>query len=290
MRVLSGSDVVITSPTFVGLDGETPTDTASLPTVTVTNGAGTVLTSPTAVDTSDPGVYTTTLTYASHTPNVDTLTVTWLGTAATLRQSYRTTVEVVSSHYVSVQELRNEPDLDDASRFPASLIAQVRDEFEDTVERILGRAMVRRYSFETIDGTGTSELSVKYPWIQTVRSVSIDSVAKTASEFTGHVGGWVDWSGGAFPRPSSTSRNISIGYEHGEFDVCPPRLRREAIKCIRADLLSRTAKLPNQALSETFDGVTIRYSTPNPSEGRPTGVLSLDPVLVDLGIRPPGLA
>ena len=43
-------------------------------------------------------------------------------------------------------------------------------------------------------------------------------------------------------------------------------------------------------ISQTVDGVTMRYSTADERQGRPTGLMQLDPVLVQYMYKTPGVA
>lgn len=290
-RIVKGSQYTLTSPTFVGSDQETPEDCASTPTCTVTREDGTSLTAATVSNSSSTnGVYTAAIT-TTHTSQVDRLQIVWTGTAGSQVQVYRTELEVVGAHYVTLPEIRAESGLDDTQRFPRALLEEIRDEYEDLIERVCGVSFVRRYERDQLDGTTGSVLRLSRIRPRTVLSVTVNGTAKTTTEFTLYDHGEIRWDVNTFPAPDGTNgyRNVAVAYEHG-LDAPPPKLRREILKAIRSEALSRKSDLPTNQISQVHEGMTVRFSTPDPKNGRPTGILSLDPVLVELSEKVPGIA
>lgn len=291
MRILKGSDFVLSSPTFVGgADFETATATTGTPTVTVTTANGTVLATPSVTTGPTTGVYRATLTAAAHTTNLETLVVTWTGTAGGFSQNYRQIIDVAGAHYVTLPEIRSYPDLNDKTKFPAyPFLSDIRDEYEELIERVCGVAFVPLYSYETHTGNNKQTLKLNHLRPRTIRSVTIDGVAYAASNFDFTDGGILIYVGNTFSKSKDGTRNITVGYEYG-YDLPPAKIRREFLKCVRAEALALKSAVPNNAISQSFEGVTIRYSTPDPSNNRPTGILTLDPVLVQYSERIPGIA
>jgi hypothetical protein len=72
--------------------------------------------------------------------------------------------------------------------------------------------------------------------------------------------------------------NTLVTYQHGE-PWGNERLHWEALQAARQDVLSRSARMPRQTISETTAGTVVRFSTPDIGMARPTGYLTLDPVL-----------
>lgn len=287
MRILKGNSFLLTSPTFVDTDNETPVNCSGNPTVAVLAGDGTTLAAPTVTQPSatNLGVYQAALTPTVHTLTVNYLTVTWTGTmTGGQTQVYTQQVEVVGAHYCTIPELRAMPALSDPNKFSTQLLMDMRDEFEDTVERICGVAFVRRYQYDTLDGKGTDLLRLNRLRPRTVLSVTVNGTAETVTDFDLLELGKICWRKDSFPFPDTVNgrRNCKIAYEHG-YDAPPPQLKRQALQVIRADCLAQVAAgIPNNAISSTFDGTTIRFSTPDPSKDRYTGVIALDPILYQL--------
>lgn len=279
-RVAKTSAVTITSPTFVDTDGESPADCTSLPTCAVAREDGTSLTAAVVTNQSDPGVYTAAIT-TTHTSQLDRLTITWTGTVSGQQQVYTDEVEVVGGHLVAIPEIRAEPNLSDATKYPTALLLAVRDEFAELAETYCGIGFVRRYQRDRLDGDGTTKLILSRLYPRSLISVTVNGTSETTTEFDLHDRGSITWRNDSFPRPDNTNgaRNCAIAYEHAYTDTAPPDLRREALRWIRRELLLRTAETPNDRLSETFDGLTVRYSTADFGAGRPTGMVSVDAVL-----------
>lgn len=282
MRVLRGSDTTITSPTFVGADGETPTDIDDLPTVTVTDYAGTALADPTAVDgAGETGLYTVELTAADHTDVLNLLTLTWTGTVAGKTQTYSQDVEVVGGFYASLPSIRDQQGLGDPDKYPTARLREVREEFERLVDEYRGAAFVPRLAYETVRGVhwfSSYLLGQMNPRV--VRSITVASVAQdTASWLLNDYGllysetSSVSWSAG---------ETATVAYEHG-YDGPPPELQRACREYVRAVLLKETSGVDRDIIWQSFEGgVTNRYSTPDWSNGRPTGWLEVDRLLNQL--------
>jgi len=122
----------------------------------------------------------------------------------------------------------------------------------------------------------------------TLRSVTVDGASVNVSQFDLDDLGRLVWKEGTFPRPASGERNVVVTYEYGS--PLPADLRREAVRYLRWKCAQLAITSQAQAISETVDGRTVRYSTPDPSAGRPTGGIDLDAVLVRLSRRTPGIA
>jgi len=286
VRVLRNTALSVLSPTFVGADGETPTDTASTPTAAVSREDGTSLSALTVTASSvSDGVYSAALT-TTHTSQLDRLKVTWGGTAGSLAQSYVTELEVVGAHYATIPEIRDERGLDNMTTFPLHLIRRVRDKWAQQIEDACGVAFVPRYERDVLRGDGTPYLALSKIRPLSLIAVTIDGVSQTLTDFTLHDTGLIEYEGSVFPT-SSTGPNVVVTYEHG-FPNVPEDIRHEVVKAIRQELLRYVKDLPTDAISQAFpDGPTIRYSTPGTD--RPTGILSLDAVLNRYKFRAPAV-
>lgn len=278
MRALRDSHLTLTSPTFVGADGETPTDCASSPTVALSTLSGVTLSAPTVTNT-DTGIYTAALT-PTHTADLDTITATWTGTADSMTQVYAQTVEVVGAHYATIPEIRSQRGLEDTRKYPLSMIVEKRDKWSDRCDSA-AVSFVPRFTVERLAGNGRDALLLRSLNPTALRSVTIDDEEQDITEFSIE-SGVLRWSQ-CFPS-STTPLNVTVGYEHG-FASCPSDIRDPWLNAVRGDLLSVYTDLPNNAISSTYEGgVVIRYSTPDPRAGRPTGIVHLDAALASYSI------
>jgi hypothetical protein len=265
VRVVKGSTVQVVTDPFDA--------TPSSPTAVAVTAAGTTL-SPAPVATVTGDRVAVTLTAAAHTANLDRLTVTVSATVSSVPAVSVFVVDVVGSHYVTRAGLRTEANLADETRYPDPLLDDTRDAFEEYVEEYCGVAWVPSYGVERHVGNGRSTLALDHVHPTAVRRVVVDGVAQDVARFQivgGYLLEWIDY---AFDLDAP----VEIHVEHGE--VRPPnRLRALVAREIRADLLARSANAPTQLLSETVEGVTVRYSTPDYLAHRPTGSLHLDAAL-----------
>lgn len=283
MSVLKDTQYTLASPTFVGADGETPTDCASTPTAAVTRDDGTSLTAAVVTAAAGDGAYTAAIT-TTHTSQLDRLTVTWTGTAGSIVQIYTQRLEVAGGWYVTVPEVQAEPDLSTAT---VAVIRRKRDEFESLAENFCGVAFVPRYERETLAGDGTANLLLKWPLPRTLLSVTVDGVAGTLADYdVDPVYGLVKLSG-TIPRSSDNARNVVVTYTHGH-DFPPPDLKEACLAYLRSKITVRSAGIPNNAMDGSDQTRNWTYSAPG--EDKPTGIPSVDEVLVRLSELIPGVA
>lgn len=282
-RILKNNSYTLYSPIFTSGDEETPTDCSSTPTCTVTREDGTALTAA-SVTKVDTGLYTAAIT-TNHTSRVDWLQISWSGTNSTATQTFTQELSVVGSHYFTIPELRNMyPELSDTTKHPTDQLQDLRDYFADIVERICGTAFARSYWRQRFPGGNQQDVLLERKQPRSLISVTINGSSQSLSNFSiDRRDQWLRFWNGIFPAPNSSYglENCVVEYEYG-WDSCPPELKREAMKAVRAEALARISSIPADAISQTFDGQTFRFSTPNPDAGRYTGIKSLDPVLYTL--------
>lgn len=286
MRILKGNDFTLASPTFVGTDRRTPTAPTGTPTCAVTREDGTSLTAATVSAGNTTADFTAALTAATHLTQCDRLTVTWAATVAGQTVSRSQIVEVVGGHYISTDVLA---DLDGLGSVPVEQIESARDWFENLVEHHCGVAFVPRYQRDLLDGNGGGTLLLSKLRPREVLSVTINGTTQDADDFTLYDHGAISWSS-TFTCPTSTGRNVAIAYEHG-YDCPPDDLHDIALEVIRYRVLQRLSDRPSNFISETtINGTQLRYSTPDPSRGRPTGIMALDPWILENTEKVPGIA
>jgi hypothetical protein len=281
MRILVGSDTAITSPPFVGADGETPTACDSDPTVTVVDHAGVAMSAPTAelVDGAD-GVYKVKLTHGEHAARLDILTITWTGTVDGDTQVLVNEVDVVGAFYATLPSIRQMDGMEDPNKYPVAELRRVRDIFEGVAERYRGVSYVPRLKVEAVKGgawCSTSTFLVDELYPRALRSI-------TVGETTADLTGWlfndygllyndvasVSWGAGETAR---------IAYEYGR-DRPPEAIADACREYVRSTLLKSTSGVDRDIIWQSFDGgPTNRYSTPDWAAGRPTGWIDVDRLL-----------
>lgn len=296
MRVTTGSDAVLSSPTFIGgPDGVTPTDTDTLPTVVVTNDVGTTV--PTsAVTKAATGRYQATIT-AAHLPDPDLLTVVWSGVVAGITQATTEQVPVDGGVYVSTFDLWNLKDLPVTKMFPADVV-ELREEFEALAEEYMAFAWVPRFSREIHPVGESIDYRHRHQTSNLHASLVLDHTLPTrilsAISVFGAVtidttlwqltpSGLIEW--------SSVSGPTTIRYVHGH--PRPPATLVAACKdYVRSKALERFGgnRIGRDVISSSDGaGGSTRYSTPDWSAGRPTGYFDIDRVLNSLGTPLPGV-
>jgi len=273
VRVLVGSDNIITSPMFVGADEEAPSNLdTGVPTVAVTDAAGTTLTAPTASLVGD-GRYKVKLTAAAHTTDIDRLTVTWTGTADGMVQTLTQTVEVVDGHYATLAELRQLDELSDTSSYPSDALRWARDSYAELVEEYLGASFVGRLGIDTGPYCGRNGVLLSKMFPRTVRSFLVDG---TAADLTGIE--LSDWGGlrlATWPSYTATYPQQTILYSYGAAPM-PECLRVGCRAYVRALLKSGGSGVENAYAWADGNGGTYRTSTANWEQRRPTGWMAVD--------------
>jgi hypothetical protein len=286
VRVLVDSDVLVTSPTFVAADGESPTDAASTPTVTAAREDGTALVAPAVSDVTGTGVYGATLLGASHTSALDVLSLVWSGSVTGAgAQVYAQTVEVVGGFYVSLPDLRSMPELSNTTKHATASLRAARTEFEFLAERYCEVAFVPRYARDLLRGDGSNRITLGHHRPHSLRSIEIDGEAQTTSEF--HFDGLVlEWDSGSFP-VAVGEPNVEVVYEHGH-EFAPAMISQACRVYVEQRLLGDRSGIPRLALSVDSEFGNMRLSTPGPN--RPTGIPLVDAVLNEYSERVPGVA
>lgn len=289
MRVLLAFPATLTASYVID---ETPVDAGAV-TVTVTNAAGSVVSTGPATQTAI-GEYSYTLPAQSA---LGPLTAVWAGAA-----TVTTYPEVVGSQLVSLADIRaSDKQFADTTRWPTGLLATARDTVMAEFERITGRSFVLRGGTFTdfIDQTG----SVLLPDtdIQSVDSATLDGapldVSTLKPERTGLVTGvptpagaqlgqfWDGAISSLIPAPGV----LVLSYTYG-FRVVPEEVYRAAIIRARWVLASDTSGIPDRATSYTADtGGTFQLATAGIGPWQ-TGIPDVDSVLARYTIRSKGVS
>lgn len=273
LRVLKTAKATL-SRTFY-LDG-VATATTGAPAVTVTRLDGTAVESGSATGPDGSNGYS----YAFGGRDVvDELIATWVATVSGDVVTVTDTLQIVGDFYWSLVEGRAvDSALSNVTTYPWATITDRRIEVEDECERICGQAFVPRFCREYVDGNATDRVILTYPWVRTIRAVSVQSrpgqafVSYTAPELAECVGS----NAGVLRRPFKSMpwrpgyRNVLVEYEHG-MDRPPPTIVRASKLRLKSMLLQPRAPAPDQAVPSG----TVVYLTPGKDTDR-TGISEVD--------------
>lgn len=292
LRALVGVGVQVPSPPFLALNGYDTSAADSTPTCAVTREDGTSLTAAT-VATGVDGVYPTTLLAGTHLTRVDRLKLVWSGEVNSVEQSHTAYLDVMGARFASVHELRRRPKIrpEDGGleRFPNERLAEAIAIVEDLVAAETGVSWTPRYGRDDLVGDDSDWLILTNRRPTELIAVTIDGTSKDVADFAIGAGGRLIYKTGSFPVPTNGAPNVSVSYVHG-YTQPAPDLRREGLEFAAEMLLGHEGPLSSHVISETVEGTTIRYSTPNPERGRRTGHIGLDAALVAHDHRTPGVA
>ena len=214
----------------------TPTDVAAV-TIGIVDAAGGVVVAPlTATTNVGSGVYTYSL--ADQTA-LNELTVTWTrtDTGADLVDH----IDIKGGELFTEAQARtfNKNQFSNTTAFTDAAIADARDRITDEFARICGVAFVPTYARETLAGTGTNRLWVKWPKVTAVTAVSINGTAVTAGNVEVdslqrclyRTDGYWTAAGVTLGSPN----NVTVAYEHGWGQV-PGDIQRAALMVLRSQL------------------------------------------------------
>lgn len=268
--------------------GETPTDSSTTVTVSVTDANGAVVSSGNATSAGvGTGRYTFTLPGQA---SLSLLTVSWSATiagAAVVETDY---CEVAGGFFFRLSEARgSDTSLVSSIEYTTAQLEGARLETEIECEEICDRAFVPRYRRAVLSGTGTTDIVIPDADLRTLRAARISPgpgqafAALTASELaavqlvgtrelrrTDHN----EWTIGA--------GNVIVEYECG-LDRPPDDLRRAALLRLRTRLNIHRSAIPDRATSFTLgDGGTFRLDLPGPYK---TGLPEVDAVYGRYSLR-----
>jgi hypothetical protein len=147
-------------------------------------------------------------------------------------------------------------------------------EFEGVAEDYLGVAFTPRTATDSFTATyGTYLRGFEHVPVRSVTSVTIDG--ETAEVGTYELTG----SGLLYRAAGVGGRTVLITYEHGLDDPIPATLRRACLQYVRSVALADRNNVSREVISQSVDGMTLRYSTPDKKAGRPTGYIEVDRLL-----------
>src|SRR2546421_257184 len=147
------------SVTFYTPGSEAPVDADANVTVTVTHANGSLLLNAATAVHGSTGVYTATL---PPQPNPLDATVAWTGAFGGTQRTVTQYLSLVGGFYVELAELRALDGLDNAIKYPTSLLIAKREEAETVCEQATGKAWVQRYGRDILDGDPTYRRAVLF--------------------------------------------------------------------------------------------------------------------------------
>lgn len=188
--------------------------------------------------------------------------------------------------YLSVADVRAAvPALRNATTYPDATIERAVASFEEIAEDYRGVAYEPRTETEVfvLDCPRTT-LRLTHPKVRTITSVTVTAPAVggtptviAAALYT------FDPDSGILSYPTGFDADARAGviYVHG-LDEPPQTLIDATLDYVRARALQGGSGVPRDAISQSVEGMTTRFSTPDKNAGRPTGYLDVDRLLNSL--------
>lgn len=253
-------------------------------TVTIRDGAGTVLV------TDTPTISTGKLVYdcnASLLPNLDTYQITWTGVVGAEAQEWVTDVELVGGYLFEIADLRKEDRaFADTTKYPTDLLRMVRTAAETVIEgkKAANVAFVPRGRRVRISGPGvydrnTAESGINVEDFETrsVYSASVGGTALTNDQVYALIcdDNTIWRSDAMWP---VGRKNIVIHYEHG-YGRPDPAITRAALMLAREYLVK--SDIPGRATATSIGDQMFRLTI----AGRDgvTGIPDVDAAIKDCG-------
>jgi len=247
---------------------ETPTDSTSQVTVTITDATGATLVSAANATHGSTGQYTYALAGQAQ---LCALTAAWSATIAGAAVVESDTVDVVGGFFFDLVTARNsDPSLADTSKYTTADLKAKRLAVELECEWICDRAFVPRYRRVLLDGTGSSSITLPDDAVRTIRSASVAPRAGqtfVALDST-QLAALVVLKDATLKRVDSNIwtegvQNVIVEYEYG-YDQPPPLLVDAALLRLRSRLNLTKSGIPDRAATFTaVDGGTYRILLPD---------------------------
>ena len=219
-------------------------------TIDITRADGTVLINDGATTGTGAAARTYNLTAATHTNELDILTVAWASSTKGTMTDY---VEVVGGYLFSLSEL--DAKLQTPASYTAAQKADARLWAEESLEDACGRAFVPRYGRRTFSGTGETFLDLGRLDIRSIRDATVDDEALTDLSVLVVNGGYLYRE----DRFDSGTRNWAIGFEYG-LDYPPARVKQAAILLAKSWLVK--GPIDDRATSMITEDGSFTLSTP----------------------------
>jgi hypothetical protein len=246
--------------------------------VNVTRADGSALITGGAVSGTGTGARTLSLS-TTHTALLDRLTVTWISTGKGTLVSY---VEVVGGFLFSLAELTALKPTN--ATWTTAQLVSTRMAVEESLEDACGVAFVPRYARETVSGTGTTGLLLKWPKVRAIRAASSTyngtTTTLSASDLLGLT--WGSYAG-LYGYSWTQGYPWIVGYEHG-YDGPPERVRQAALLLAKSWLFRGPIDDRASVFNAGADGGTYSLVVPG-RNGSVFGLPEVDTVVSEYGHR-----
>lgn len=202
----------------------------------------------------------------------DLLTVEWTDGTST----WTSETKVVTAHLAGLVELRDALTQKPSAANDARRLEALRDEFTDRVMEYRGESWATEYAVETLtvpEGGQRICGTLGLPHCVNVALVSV-----TDPDDTVVTSDWYVTSHGRLSAPTVTlaEGTWTFAYTHGVNE--PWVLNRACVDWVTSMVRRGDAGTARDIIWQGTDG-TVRYSTPDASAGRPTGLMDVDAVL-----------
>lgn len=178
--------------------------------------------------------------------------------------------------------------LTDTGKYPDDALAALVAEFEQVAEDYRGVAFTPRTAVETLTiPPGATKLTLSWPRVRSVSSVTVDSVTVSPSTYRLSESGSLQTTAGFVGIAGYVTALAVVTYDHG-YDVPTATvmpgsaLLRACREYVRICAVADRSNVPRDIIGTSVDGMTTRYSTPDKRMGRPTGYIEVDRLLNNL--------
>lgn len=196
---------------------------------------------------------------------------------------------MAAAPYMTAAALRAALDvLADQARFPDTLLEGYVAEFEQIAEECRGVAFTPRTASETHTiRLGASTIVLNRPRVRSITSVVVDGTTADSATYKVTEAGVVQSSTGFVIASAFPTSEAVVTFDHG-YDVPTTTsnpgaaLLRACKEYVRAVALTDRSNVGRDVIRQSAGDMTVQYSTPDASKGRPTGFLEVDRLLTSL--------
>lgn len=194
--------------------------------------------------------------------------------------------------YFTEAELRDLPQMNDATKYPTARVTAARNWIEGVIERKVGTSFEARSFTETVGGDEANcrgGILLSRPYVISVTAVTSNGVAFTAgqlAEITINPAGLLirrtAGSYGAGEAWDTGVENIAITYTAGYSTTPPVDIKEAALTAARDWLLRRYQQqgASDRAVSLQTEMGNITYASASDKHDRPTGIPDVDAVIM----------
>jgi hypothetical protein len=199
---------------------------------------------------------------------------------------------VAAAPYLTPDEVRAAAPnvLGDDAQYDDDTLAGYVAEFEQTAEQYRGVAFTPRDCTEVLEvDWGSARLSLSWPKVRAVTSLTIDGVTVSPSSYRAGAFPWIDSAGGFTIAGGYRSGLATVVYSHGynapvATDPIGGKVIAACVEYVKSVARARPQRVGREVIAtgNVADGSFTRLSTPDWKAGRPTGWLEVDRLLNEL--------